>query len=264
MSARYVCSPCACAHVLLQPVGAPGNTVTLSLSCATLHSGSSLFRFLRCGTGGTHGQLQLQSPYWWYNSLLQRNKRDCTIPLKMKWVVAILCSHYSTSKHPPPHTPPSPSNVDTPRSWLLADPSSSSSSSQGLIVNLDHTNFDSVVHAEGVRPLHLIEFYAHWCGHCQKYAKTYRRVAHDLLGASCTFPFPPHHHHIPSAAQVVRVRGGGGGGGLAIGIKLQQLSDAPPPTIPIHARAHRIPLYAVTQPPHHHHATLHPLHIFTR
>jgi hypothetical protein len=33
----------------------------------------------------------------------------------------------------------------------------------------------------------VIEFYAHWCGHCQKFANTWKKIANEMQGMANNF-----------------------------------------------------------------------------
>ncbi len=49
------------------------------------------------------------------------------------------------------------------------------------LVQLDDSNFEKLVTRDD-SALWVVEFYADWCGHCQKFAKGYQKAAEGLLG----------------------------------------------------------------------------------
>jgi len=48
------------------------------------------------------------------------------------------------------------------------------------VFELDEKDFSSVVfraqNQEHPKPAYFIKFYAHWCGHCQSFAKTWKKL----------------------------------------------------------------------------------------
>ena len=58
------------------------------------------------------------------------------------------------------------------------------------IVLLNYLDFESTV--LGASSAWLIEFYSSWCGHCIKFAPTFKNLAKDVQG-NCLFVYLPSH-----------------------------------------------------------------------
>lgn len=50
------------------------------------------------------------------------------------------------------------------------------------LTELGGSNFKSVVFNEEKNKLWLVEFYNSWCGHCHRFAPTWKSLATDLFG----------------------------------------------------------------------------------
>ena len=48
------------------------------------------------------------------------------------------------------------------------------------VVELDAANLTSTVYNS--QQIWVVEFYAHWCGHCQKFAKVWKKIAEEFAG----------------------------------------------------------------------------------
>ena len=48
------------------------------------------------------------------------------------------------------------------------------------VVEFDPANLTSTVYSS--QQIWVVEFYAHWCGHCQKFAKVWKKIAEEFAG----------------------------------------------------------------------------------